>query len=220
MSVGLVDGARDVVGRPRGILRIVGNLDGELINATRADGRGRLGTQQESLWQSLDVLLIFVYAIVETWHIHHLCKTAVERLLGVVHALSNGAGRVEMVAEALQADGDEATFGRALLGNLVANAPHHDAGVVAISQNQVGDILLGPLVEEAGVAVLALGVKPHVEALGHHHHTQRVADVHLHLRRHVVRGADGIAPHGLHRLDLADKGRLVDGGAQRAEVVM
>ena len=59
-----------------------------------------------------------------------------------------------------------------MFGYLVADAPHDDGGVVAVGEHEVGDIARGPLVEEAGVAVLALGIDPHVETLGHDHHTQ------------------------------------------------
>ena len=89
-----------------------------------------------------------------------------------------------------------------------------------MGEHEVGDVARGPLVEEAGVAVLALGIDPHVETLGHDHHAQRVAEVHLQLGGHVVGGADGIAAHLFHRLDLTDEGGLVDGGAQRSEVVV
>ena len=82
------------------------------------------------------------------------------------------------------------------------------------------DVAVAPLLEEAGVAVLALGVDPHVERLGHDHHAQRVANLHLHLARHVVRCTDGIAAHVFHGLHLADEGGLVDGSTQRPEVVV
>ena len=89
-----------------------------------------------------------------------------------------------------------------------------------MGEHEVGDVARGPLVEEAGVAVLALGIDPHVETLGHDHHAQRVAEVHLQLRGHVVGGADSIAPHLLHHLDLTDEGGFVDGGSEGAEVVV
>ena len=92
--------------------------------------------------------------------------------------------------------------------------------MVAVGLHQVGNILVGPFVEEAGIAVLALGVQPHVEALGHHHHAQRVAHVHLQLARHVVRRADGVAAHVLQDLDLADNRSLVHRSTQGAEIVV
>ncbi len=92
--------------------------------------------------------------------------------------------------------------------------------MIAVGKDEVGDVKFIPIVKEARVAVLALGIHPHIEALGHDHHTQRVADIHLHLRGHVVRGTDGIATHILHHLDLTDEGSLVDGGSQGTEIVM
>ena len=100
-----------------------------------------------------------------------------------------------------------------LFGNLITYRPHDDGGMVAVGQHQVLNVLLPPVVEETGIAVLALRIDPHVETLGHHHHTERVAEVHLHLRGHIMRGTDSVATHVLHGLDLTDEGTLVDGSA-------
>ena len=35
--------------------------------------------------------------------------------------------------------------------------------MVAIGQYKIGDVLVGPLTEEAGVAILALRIDPHIE---------------------------------------------------------
>ena len=161
-----------------------------------------------------------MYTIVEARHVHHLCHAAAEGTLSLVHALRDGTGGVERVDETLQADAELATHLAALLGNLVADGPHDDGGVVAVGYDEVGDVPISPLVEEAGVAVLALRIAPHVERLGHDHHAQRVADIHLHLARHVVSRADGIAAHVLQDLDLADERGLVDGGTEGAEVMV
>ena len=170
--------------------------------------------------QLFDVVLVFMDTVVEARHIHHLGKTVLQRFVGTVHALCDRTCGVEAVAEILQILRELTASGVVLFRNLVTYRPHDDGRMVAVGQHEVLDILLPPLLEETGVAVLALGVDPHVEALGHHHHTEGVAEVHLHLRGHVVRGADGVAAHVLQGLDLADEGTLVDGGTQRAEVVM
>ena len=92
--------------------------------------------------------------------------------------------------------------------------------MVAVVEHQVADVLLPPLVPVTAVAVAHLGLLPAVETLSHDHHAQAVADFHLHRRGHVVAGADGIGAHGLHHLDLADKGGLIDSGTQWTQIVM
>ena len=52
--------------------------------------------------------------------------------------------------------------------------------MIAMVQHQIGDVLHGPFLEEARIAVLALGIKPHVKRLGHDHHTHRITNLHLH----------------------------------------
>ena len=156
-------------------------------------------------------VLITVQPVVQSRHVHRWQETRCHSVVRAVAALCDGACGVQLVTQVLQVGCHLASASHALLRNLVAYAPHNDAGVVAVGHHQVGDVLVGPFFEEACVAVFALGIYPHVEALGHDHHAQRVADVHLPLRRHVVRGAYGVASHLLHGLDLANEGGLVDG---------
>ena len=99
----------------------------------------------------------------------------------MVEALGNGASRVYLMAQILQLLADSESLGIALFWNLITYRPHDDRGVIAIGKNKVGDVKFIPIVKEARVAVLALGIHPHIEALGHDHHTQRIADIHLHL---------------------------------------
>ena len=159
-------------------------------------------------------------AVIISRDVGHLCEATVDGAVGLVHAAGHHAAGVILVAQ-----GDEVlvtlhALGFPLLGNLVAHAPQDDAGMVAVVEHQVADVLLPPLVPIAAVAVAHLRLLPAVKALGHDHHAQAVADFHLHRRGHVVAGADGIGAHGLHHLNLADEGRLVDGGTQRAQVMV
>ena len=85
---------------------------------------------------------------------------------------------------------------------------------------QIGDILIAPLLEELGIAVLAFRINPHIETLCHDHHTEGIAEFHLHGRRHVVGSTDGVATHLLHHLDLTDKSCLVLCCTQWTEVVV
>ena len=193
---------------------------GELIDATAGDGGCRLAAQQVALAQTLVGHLILLRAVVHARHFGHLGKARVQGVVYAVHAVGDGARLVVKAYLLLQVAQHLGPVLHALFGYFVAHAPHHDAGVQAVGLDEVLDVAVAPLPEEAGVAVLALWIDPHVEALGHDHHAERVAQVHLHLRGHVVGRADGIAAHGLQQLDLADEGGFVDGGTQEAEVVV
>ena len=92
--------------------------------------------------------------------------------------------------------------------------------MVAVVEHKIGDVAVGPFGEEAGVAILALGIDPHVETLGHDHHAHRVAHSHLHRRRHIVGRTDSVGTHLLHHAYLPDKGGLVFGSADWTEVVV
>ena len=161
-----------------------------------------------------------MYAVVESGHLHRLSKTAVKRVFCAIHALSDGSGRVQLVTESLQLFGYLPAFLAPLFRNFITNRPHHNTRVVAMVQHQVGDILQRPFLEETRITVLALGINPHIKALCHHHHTHRVANLHLPRRRHVMSRTDSVATHLLQHTNLSDEGSLVDGSAQRTQVVM
>ncbi|CCZ11385.1 putative uncharacterized protein [Prevotella sp. CAG:1092] len=192
----------------------------ELIYSARANGRGCFRTEQELLRQFADARLVFVYTIVEARHIHGLGKARVDGVVGTVDALSDRTRRVELMADILKVLSHFCAALHALLRNFVADAPHHDRRMVAMSQHKVCHVLVAPLLEESGVAIFAFRINPHVEALGHDHHTERIAKVHLHLAWHIVRGANGVGTHILHEFDLAYESSLVDSSTKRSEVVV
>ena len=161
-----------------------------------------------------------MYAIVEARYIHGLGKAALQGIFCPIHALGNRTGRVILMTEVLQTLSNLHTLLAPLLRNLVTDAPHDDARMVAVVLYQIGDILVAPLLEELGVTVLALRINPHIEALCHHHHTEGITDFHLHGRWHIVSCADGVATHLLHHLDLTDESSLVFCCTQWTEVVV
>ncbi len=108
----------------------------------------------------------------------------------------------------------------ALLGDLVADAPHDDRRVVAIAADHVADVALAPLVEELAVAEARLVLLPLVERLVHHHEAQAIGEVEECGCGRVVARADGIHAHGLHDLKLALESAVERRGAERPEIVM
>ena len=120
------------------------------------------------------------------------------------------------MTQALQLNTYLPSFFAFLFRNLVANRPHHNAGVVTVIQNKVCHIFHGPFLKETGIAVLTLRINPHIERLGHHHHTQRVTNVHLPRGRHIVTGANGVTAHLLQHINLTNQGRLINGSAKRS----
>ena len=113
-----------------------------------------------------------MYAIVEARHVHHLGKSTLQGSLCSIHTLGNRAGRVVLMTDILQMLGNLHTLLAPLLRNLVADAPHDDARMVAMVLHKICDIPVTPFLEELGVAILALRINPHIEALCHHHHTE------------------------------------------------
>ena len=199
--------------------RVVGH-GGEVVDTARTECRSSLRPQHEALRESLPSRLPAVQAVVEPGDVERRYQSRPHGVVHHVHALGHRPCRVEAMAQRHEMTRLPGAPLRRLIGYLVAYAPHHDAGVIAVVEQQVGDVLIAPLVEEQRIAVPAFGVAPHVEALGHHHHAQRVAEVHLHGGGHVVRGPYRVASHLLEELYLPDEGGPAYCGAQGPEVVV
>ena len=195
-------------------------LDGEVIYAARTYRRGGLAAQNQTLRQLGVGIRILRHLIVEARDIEQGGKSVLYDRVVVVHTARYGARRVFAVADVAQPCRNLVSVGRPLRGDLVADAPHHNRGVVAEVVQHVDHVALGPLVEEAVVAVLAFGHVPLVEGLDHHHESHLVAQLDKLRVGHVVRGAYGVAPHILEQGELTSQRRPVHRGAQRAEVVV
>ena len=73
-----------------------------------------------------------MYAIVEARYIHYLGKSALQGIFCLIHTLGYRAGWVVLMTDILQMLGNLHTLLAPLLRNLVTDAPHHDARMVAM----------------------------------------------------------------------------------------
>src|ERR1017187_2450547 len=97
--------------------------------------------------------------------------------MNIVASRRDWAAGIFGVANAGEGSGNVHTALAGLLGNLIAYAPHDNAGMIAVALEHGTKILLRPLVEQSGVGAvqLALGDRPFVEGFIHHQQTQPVA---------------------------------------------
>ena len=110
--------------------------------------------------------------------------------VAVVGRVGDGARAVEPPDQVLRTDGQAGAHRLALhLPLLVADGPHHHAGMVAIAQHQ--RLQLGP----------PHAARAHGPRLVQHQHAQAIADLQHLGRRRVVRGAVGVAAHLLEAPD-------------------
>ena len=103
---------------------------------------------------------------------------------------------------------------RPLLQHFIADTPHQNGGVVAVTQDEVGEVALMPFVKEAGVVVLGLLASPHVKRLVHDDESHCVAQVEQFGGGWVVRTTDGIDAHLFEDGELAVHRVFVKGGAK------
>ena len=100
---------------------------------------------------------------------------------------------VELVAEGNHLGGSTRAFCRALVANLVADAPHHHRRMVAVARHHCREVALVPLAIVEVVVLLVLPINPLVEGFIHHEEAHAVAEVEELRCRWVVSGADGVA---------------------------
>ena len=91
--------------------------------------------------------------------------------------------------------------GLLVAGNLVADAPHEDARVIAVALHDGSLIASRPLLEVEVVVVVALSFEPCIKRFVDNKHSQTVAGVEECSRRTVVSRAYGIEPVVLERLN-------------------
>ena len=161
-----------------------------------------------------------MHTIIETRYVHHLCEPRLQSLFCPVHSLSYRTWWVELVTNLLQMSRNLPTLFTPLFWNLISDAPHDDGGMISMIQNQVFDVPITPFLEKPCIPILAFGIDPHVETFRHHHHSQRVANLHLPCRWHVVSSPDGITSHIFHCLDLPCQSRLVDSRSKRSQIMV
>jgi hypothetical protein len=81
--------------------------------------------------------------------------------------------------------------------NLIADAPDHNAGMIAIALDHRLDIALPPFIKSDMVIEWIFPFAPAVESFVHYQHAQPVAGVQESRGGRVMRGADGIVTIGL-----------------------
>ena len=86
--------------------------------------------------------------------------------------------------------------------------------------HHVLQVALGPFVEQHMIVVFRFLQIPDIKRFHHHHHTHLVAELNKFWRRHVVRGADGIATHVFEQANLMANSAFMHGCSECAEVVV
>ncbi len=112
------------------------------------------------------------------------------------------------------------TFLITLLGDFVADAPHHDGRVVSVTADQHARVLLVPGIEQQAVVVRRLARAPDVERLVHDEDPFLVGVILQLGSGRIVARADRVRPHLDQHVDLPVQRAFVQRRAERAEIVV
>src|SRR5579863_843151 len=103
--------------------------------------------------------------VIETWNVHLIGEFVADGILPIVECRGGRARGILFVKKCAQAPGLLPAIRVLLLWNLIADAPHDDAGMVAIPTRHIPQVTFRPLVEILAIAVGYLGYAPHIEGL-------------------------------------------------------
>ena len=107
-----------------------------------------------------------------------------------------------------------------LFSDFIADAPDENARMVAIAQHHVFKIAFVPLIPVKMIVKFRLLFLPHVKGFVHDNEAHPVCEFEQLGRRRIVRSANAIDSHRFQHLQLTLQRARVDGGAQRAQVVV
>ena len=104
--------------------------------------------------------------------------------------------------------------------DLVADAPAHHAGMIAVSAHPAGHIPRLPLREKACIVIGRLRAAPHIEGLHQKQNALLIRDLQQIRGRHVMGSTDGVDSHLLQDQDLALHRIVAVRTAERPQVMV
>ena len=171
------------------------SLGRELVYATAANRGTSLTSKHKTMANFFIDFNVIPWMIIDSNNIISVNEAICKRSLDIIKATSHWSGRVLAMAYILKEFSGLPAIIFKLRRHFIANAPHHYRRIVAELMQHIHHVLLGPLVEETMIAVLAFGHIPFVKGLNHHHHSHLVAKTDKLRGRHIVGSSDGITTH-------------------------
>ena len=140
----------------------------------------------------------------------------------LVVALGYGARRVFGMEEADEVSHEADALGIHLIPHLIACAPDDHGRVIAVSADEVHDVLPPVLFEVKRIAGRGLffGYHPFIHKLVHHQKAQLVAQIHKLVRTGIVRRADAVRSHFFEQPEASLPYLVGHGGSQASGVVV
>src|SRR5271165_1480051 len=136
-------------------------LKRQMIDTSRTDRGGGFGAQNDPVGVALENLAIMHRLVIESGQVDLRGHPVLDRGGPLIECGGGGTSWVLAVTDGSEVLGNRGSVRLTLLGDLVADAPHDDAGVIAVAMEHVAQVSIAPLVEVFGVAVLHFGNAPH-----------------------------------------------------------
>jgi len=150
--------------------------DWEIVYTTRTDTGGSLAAKH---WDVRIVLMkpsVLIRFVIKTQDVHRLLKSIVAGL-GVIITAGDRARTIFLADDGSHMASQLPSFRLPLVRNLVADAPHHHTGMIAIASDQSAQIRFMPISKEQMIILIFFARLPAVKRLVHNQHTHTITEL-------------------------------------------
>ena len=198
-------------------------LHRKMIHPSALYHRGSLTSVDDPVRMLFMVFRIIFFRVVIARHFHDI-----RTFLGIFpgHVIGTDRHRCHLPVIPLsdyckEATGDLLSMGiRMGIRNLVANAPHDNGRMIAVSADPAAYILLHPLLEKSGIIIRILCHLPHIERFGYDQKSHLIRQFHQFHSGHIVGSPHSIDTHGTHEFKFPAHGFFVKSRSQCSEVMV
>ena len=198
-------------------------LQRKMIHPSALYHRGSLTSVDDPVRMLFMVFRIIFFRVVIARHFHDI-----RTFLGIFpgHIIGANGNRCNIAIVPLsdrrdQPAGDLLTMSiRMGIRDLIANTPHDNRGMIAVSANPAAYILLHPFLEKSGIIIRILCHLPHIERFGYDQKSHLIRQFHQFHSGHIMGSPHSIDTHGSHEVEFTAHGFFVKSCSQRSEVMV
>ena len=187
-------------------------LQGKMIYAAALDYRRSFASVDDPVRIFFMMLFIIFFCVIIARHFHD-----VRTFLGIFpgHVIGTDRHRCHLPVIPLsdcckEAAGDLLSMGiRMGIRDLIANTPHDNGRMIAVSADPAAYILLHPFLEKSGIIIRILCHFPYIKCFGQDQEAHLICQFHQFHSGHIMGSPQGIDTHGSHEAEFTAHGFFV-----------
>ena len=198
-------------------------LQGKMIYSAALDHRRSLASVDDPVRIFLMMLFIIFFCVIIACQFYDI-RTFPGIFPGHIIGANGNRCHIAIVPLSDRRDqpaGDLLTMSiRMGIRDLIANTPHDNRGMIAVSADPAAYILLHPFLEKSGIIIRILCHLPHIERFGYDQKSHLIRQFHQFHSGHIVGSPHSIDTHGTHEFKFPAHGFFVKSRSQCSEVMV